>query len=488
MANEINGEDKKLFLEAAKRMREVHKESKIKEFLQKCITTNETIHPSFGEVCYVPYRLCSPFSEARVIAIHIDDPELELVTDANEWRELERHSSRSLGVVEEDMFQRDSRTQDYTVWLEAQKQVVVPFKFRKKTPETVYCDTEAMRGHLSAVSPADEPSHSATRRQRVISVTFSAINTTGQRGPPLYVLEVDIRPRPFVVDHVFRFYHGKNDFLKRKIILDTSKDVGGCSWRGGAPQSGPSWQRNQKHLHCSNNAVVVGSSAASSDSDTQEVHIKYRCGEAGHEDSFYLLLYNDACHVALYEIWHVRVLALHRLDIQGMVGQTDRTAVMLRSNGGPLAVRGYSSAPGRLSLPEPARTLGPALSECPVDFHPLVPGRRDVLLHFVEEAPLDPQQNGSAAGPGMAGGVRPVSAWLLATVAKLPLLSRRYDIRLPLGRASNKKILYTNPYRRGAFGPMLTHPFGPMQAHPFAPCKQAHPLGPIKAQPFVTRH
>jgi len=32
------------------------------------------------------------------------------------------------------------------------------------------------------------------------------------------------------------------------------------------------------------------------------------------------------------------------------------------------------------------------------------------------------------------------------TGAKVPLVSKRYDIRLPIGKPCNKKIMYTNPY------------------------------------------
>jgi nephrocystin-4 len=315
------------------------------------------------------------------------------------------------------------------------------------SPEQMLLDREDLRGHVTAQEESERPAalKSEAVRQRVISVTFSACAADGHRGPPLYVLELEVRPRPFVVDHTFRLYHGKNDFMKRKIILDTSLDVDGCSWRGGAPRGGPSWQRNLKHVWCSNPGVVIASSAASSDSDKQDIHIKYRCGEAGHEDSFYLLLYNDAWHVALYEIWHIYVTSLNRMDVEGLVGQTEPTAVMVRARDGPHPVRAFSSAPAVVSFPQPGRTIDAGLSEYPLDFHPLHPGRRDVLVHVVH-----------AAQPphALARRDKPLSAWLLATTARMPLISRRYDIRLPLGRVANKKILYTNPY---GFAPDLSH-------------------------------
>ena len=441
------GEDKQLFLEAAKHMREVHKESQIKQFLQKCITTHEVIYPSFGQVCYVPYLLCSPFSEMRVIAIRTDDPELVLVTDVEEWRELERHSVHRSGVIEEDLFSRERA--GYSICLQPHQKVVVPFKIRITSPEHISLDSERVAGHVSAASvearssgkqsePANRAAASAIalNRKKTVRVTFSAYAADGQCGPPLYVLEIEMLPRPFVVDHTFRLYNCKHDFLKRRIVLDTSLDRDGCSWRGGAPRSAQSRQRNIKYLWCSNASVVVSPPAASGDSHLQEIHLKHRCGEAGQEDIFYLLLYNDAYHVGLYEIWLIRVTALNRLDIDGLVGQTEPSAVMVRSRTGPQPVRAFSSAPAVVSFPESCRNLDDGLSEFRVDFHPLLPGRRDVLVHIM------PDSMQAWAG----GGASPLSAWLLSTTARMPLVARRYDIRLQLGRVSNKKILYSNPY------------------------------------------
>ena len=77
-------------LEAARLYRSVHRDSKIKEVLENSITTDQTVEPAFGEVCYFQYTLRNPFSEERIFGIKFDDPELELVTDADEWRHLNR--------------------------------------------------------------------------------------------------------------------------------------------------------------------------------------------------------------------------------------------------------------------------------------------------------------------------------------------------------------------------------------------------------------
>jgi hypothetical protein len=48
------------------------------------------MEPAFGHVSYLQYTLRNPYSEERIFGIKFSDPELQLVTDADEWRSLNK--------------------------------------------------------------------------------------------------------------------------------------------------------------------------------------------------------------------------------------------------------------------------------------------------------------------------------------------------------------------------------------------------------------
>jgi hypothetical protein len=123
---------------------------------------------------------------------------------------------------------------------------------------------------------------------------------------------VHVRPRAMVVDQVFRLFHGENDFLKKRILVDsvTCSGLSAAGWRhasgtlslfcifnftlatttannthhrrlwpslaGIATGAGP-----RKYAWASKESVIVSTSANAHDSRVEEVHLKYRCQKAG---------------------------------------------------------------------------------------------------------------------------------------------------------------------------------------------------------------
>jgi hypothetical protein len=214
-------------------------------------------------------------------------------------------------------------------------------------------------GALASAAPAVESAgDTAPIQERTITVTFASRRGAGA-PTPLYQLHVQVRPRPFVVDQEFRFACGQarphptpphptppspapvplcaesdargaagaqNDFLKRRVVVDSARAPAAAGWRfdpAALPGLG-ALGAEPKHPWCSDPSVVVASAPHPADSHLQEVHVKYRCGAAGQSASFFGVLYNDRFRASVYEVWHVTVAAMHRLDVQGLVGQVER--------------------------------------------------------------------------------------------------------------------------------------------------------------------
>ena len=388
--------DRIMQLEAARLYRTVHRDSKIKEVLESSITTDHTIEPSFGQVSYFQYTLRNPYSEERILGIHFDDPELELVTDADEWRHLNKVFGLG-GVVEDDMLSQD--TQFFNVWLQAHQEVKIPFKLRLRSASPVLPSSApggAMTVSTEVATAADE-----APGRRKIAVSFMA-RRNGGGDVLVYVLNVLVRPRAMVVDQVFRFYHGEKDFLKKRVLVDSlvSGGASAAGWR--QPLGLVSDAGARKHVWASSTSVIVSSIANAHDSRVEEVHLKYRCENAGDSVSFYVVLYNDAYHTSVYEIWQCHISTLQRMDLQGFVGEIERQGCCftLRSKHGPKSVTAFASHPAELVLDSTSTLqLGEQVVEVPFQYQPCQAGRRDILVNFID-----------ASG----GSAKPLYSWLIS--------------------------------------------------------------------------
>ncbi|GFH23924.1 uncharacterized protein HaLaN_21619, partial [Haematococcus lacustris] len=71
-----------------------------------------------------------------------------------------------------------------------------------------------------------------------------------------------------------------------------------------------------------------------------------------------------------------------------------------------------------------------ALTELLINFRPVTSGAKDVKVHLVD---VETRQL--------------VYALIVAAEAQGPLVTRTFEVELPVGSVANKKISYTNPYQ-----------------------------------------
>eukprot|EP00961_Rhodomonas_salina_P180932 2441967-Rhodomonas_salina.2 len=71
-------------------MRESQKAKKITEFLSAALTASVNITLGFGELHYFQHTIQNPYKASRFVKIRLDDPEVTLITDPKEWRDLHR--------------------------------------------------------------------------------------------------------------------------------------------------------------------------------------------------------------------------------------------------------------------------------------------------------------------------------------------------------------------------------------------------------------
>eukprot|EP01116_Phalansterium_solitarium_P021972 TRINITY_DN7072_c0_g1_i1.p1 TRINITY_DN7072_c0_g1~~TRINITY_DN7072_c0_g1_i1.p1 ORF type:complete len:1412 (+),score=481.36 TRINITY_DN7072_c0_g1_i1:87-4322(+) len=394
--------------------REKAKRETIAQQLKKYMTTSHKIYASFGAPIFFELMFTNPYPDDHCFTVTFDDADLSLVTDVNEVRAHKKLLSITTPT------ETDLVTSSNKVFLRADETVYIPFKFLSYDCGQISTFPYAQLGVAASGAPgggSDNPLFSIAPdvpiRARTVGVSLA-----NQGGKASTAVEVYVQPVPFVIDKTFHFYNAENDFLKKNIRVHKRYSLAAHLSSG------------FKYLHCSNPSVIVGSASPRSTSDVQEVYFKYRCGPSPEVSRFYILLYNDQHKTQLFETWQIFVHALQRLDLTGIVGQTTKGTLLLRGTATPRVVQCYSSHADQLRVPSaPFPLVANTLNELNVQFRPITAGQRHIFINVV-----DVEEHSV------------VRAWLVATNAGTPAITKAFEIDLRTGKPSKKKLTYSNPY------------------------------------------
>ena len=162
--------------------------------------------------------------------------------------------------------------------------------------------------------------------------------------------------------------------------------------------------------------------------------IKYwKVGPFPSVGEFYVLIFDDEHCSRLFELWHVVVQSRLRADVHATLGQAATSELVVRGDRHARVVKLYSSEPRETVFDPPSafQLVPGAHNKIAVRHRPRAPGVRKMHVHLVD---VDTHEL--------------VSAWLLTTAASPPMVTRTYDVEVPLGRISHKKIRYHNPWDR----------------------------------------
>ena len=376
-------------LDLVKRYREGQKRTLVGQLLRQSLTSNFKIHPSFGKPCYFEYELSNPYTHEQRFKVAFKDPELRLITDSQEWRHYREHVQpiigSALGAIEDDMI-----TQDGHVMLGARESISIPFVF---------------------MSFSSDP---ATASPRTIPISF----TSKTHNQAIALLRLKIAPKPFTVHRTLRFNNPAEEYLKKTIrIVPTASELG-------RPQT-------TKFAYCTNPRAIVEWKEPSSTRRTQELYIKYRCGDLASVADFYVVLYDDAYHAKMHEIWRIVVQPMRSLDVNATLGQTRTTELVVRGDTYARRVRCYSSHPGEaICVPNASfQLVAGAFNKFELLYRPATVHASTMRVHMVD---VDSREL--------------VCAWLVRATSSAPVITKTYDVSVPFGQSCHKKISYTNQW------------------------------------------
>jgi len=246
-------------------------------------------------------------------------------------------------------------------------------------------------------------------------------------GHTTSVLELDVKPKAMVVDRSFRFFQAEGEILKRTIqLLGDNKSLDYHDYEGG---------EEHKYVHCvemgGSSRVVVDWRGSAQPGSPQEVLIKYRCGKFPNLGEFYILIYDDHFQGVVHECWHVCIQSRLRLDVNSSVGQSTPSELVIQGDKFARRVMLYSSNSAEVVFdPSRAFQLVPgAFNRAACRFKMRSAGVHKVHVHMVD---LDTKEL--------------VCAWLVTVNSSLPVITKVYDVQLPVGCSTSKKLSFTNQW------------------------------------------
>ncbi|XP_053704783.1 nephrocystin-4 isoform X2 [Synchiropus splendidus] len=384
----------------------------IGNMLSQAITTPHLLFASLGSAEYMEFVLRNPYNVPQTVTIHSDDPELSVLTDAEEWRYF-KTLAKTPTVLEEDMFNLEDVSNGPKVYLRPKESLHIPLKY-----QSFLCDqASGLQG--PSFLPKGKSSMAKKTLSNIIRAKTVKVSFKAEDGKPLAICQVNVQPTPHVVDQTFRLYHPELCFVKKAIRLppwnnpneDVRSDLSVCC--------------SDPNVICQTRTLVPG--------EPQDVFLKVPGSPSPHVKMFFVMVFTDKWKAAPSQIWQVYVHFLERVDISCVTGQQICSSLVLRGKQALRKVKCFSSHPLELKVdPASVFMLPPAaVQEIQLKLLPWRTGSRFLFVNAV-----DVEQR------------RLVSGWLLCLNVHRPVLSKAFEVHVPVrrGRGSSRKISYTNPY------------------------------------------
>ncbi|KAK2851127.1 hypothetical protein Q5P01_007403 [Channa striata] len=388
----------------------------IVNMLSQAITTQHLLYASLGSAEYMEFVLKNPFNVPQTVTIHSDDPELSVITNTEEWRYL-KALTQTPTPLEENMFQLQEGAPGPRVYLRPKESVHIPLKY-----QSFLCDhTTSLQG--PSFPPTGKGSQVAKRNlsnmvsAKIIKVTFKA-----EDGKPVAICQLNVEPTPHVVDQTFRLYHPELCFLKKAIRLPPWNNPTVEDPDGGTHIS---VRCSDPNIICQTRILMPG--------EPQDVYLKVPGSPSPNIKMFFVMVFTDKWMAAPSQIWQIYVHFLERVDVSCVSGQRSCQSLVLRGKQAVRKVKCFSSHPQEIKVdPEGVFVLPPGVvQELQLKVQPWRAGSRFLYVNAVDVEHR-----------------RLVTAWLLCLNVHQPVLSKAFEVSVPVGgrRGSSRKITYTNPY------------------------------------------
>jgi nephrocystin-4 len=382
--------------------------------LRQQVTTSLSLFPSFGDLLFFELPFANPYTHsdrfrielllpsAREVAVVLD---VEIVRSSDEWAFYRENLPLAYGFLASSAAVEKEMIDDHDeVVMDAHDQLHVPMRLR-------WLDTT--------------DSYTARTAEQKAAIPVSVVVKSCSHGHTVALFNVELRPQPFACHRVLRFSHPAASIWRWKLKYPRGKFV-----------------------VCMDPSVAMELLRDGEDEANSSGLASFKCrvGEYPALETFFVVLYDDKYYARVHEVWQLRIQAKLRVDVHAVLGQSVRHELVIKGDGG--ASSGEAPAASKRHV----RCFTPMRHRSLVQFRPgqvfaLVPhafNRIEFSFCAVE------------TGVGKQAVVlvnlvdvetrELVGAWSVHVTLALPAITKTYELRLPAGRAAQKKISYSNPW------------------------------------------
>lgn len=393
--------------------RERNKHEIITGLLFEAFGKEVTINAVPGQAELFEFELVNPWKTPQTVTIECENAEeLRVVADHKEWHHFKSFSSKMKSAVEENMFVTGNGGLPQ-MFIGSRERVCIPFRYQNTLFETPSSSTY---NNLTGNSNTQQ---SNPHSQKVIFRTTE--------GKIMSVLLVRVDLKPHTVDRIFQFHCAERSFIKRSLRIPSTEISGKVSVLSSDP-----------HVICEVTDSQHGNPI--------DILFKISSGPCCTSKKFYLFIYGDRFQITPLLSWLIVINSLQRVDIACVQSEKRQQSLILRGSHSTRLVKCFSSHPTELVLSpsDPFLLAASTIHELQLTLNVKIAGTRYMYINVVD---TEFHQL--------------VHSWLVCVVCKLPVLTRAFQIQLPLGggKGSNKRLPFTNPYvTRKKFFLHTSHP------------------------------
>ncbi|GMF42003.1 unnamed protein product [Phytophthora fragariaefolia] len=410
-------EEKNQLLRVLSYYRDGHKKSLVYSLLRQQVTTSLTLFPSFGDLLFFELPFINPYNHndrfrielllpsSREIAVVLD---LEIVRNSEEWAFYRENLPLAYGFMTSNAEIEDEMIDDHDeIVIDSHDQLHIPMRLR-------WLDTSDSYTRVQK---------SATGK-KASAIPVSVVIKSCSHGHTVALFNMELLPQPFACHRVLRFSHPASSIWRWKLRYPRGKFVVCMD-----PSVAMELLRNGEDE--ANNSGLMS--------------FKCRVGEYPALETFFVVLYNDKYYARVFEVWQIRIQSKMRVDVHAVLGQSVRHELVIKGDAGS-STRDAETAKRRVMCftPMPHRSLvqfrpGQVFVLVPQAFNRIefafcaVENRADtqmvVLVNLVDVETHEL-----------------VGAWSVHVTLALPVITKTYELHLPVGRAAQKKISYSNPW------------------------------------------
>lgn len=428
-------DEKNQLLRVLSYYRDGQKKSLVYSLIRDQVTTSITLAPSFGALLFLELPFQNPYNHHERFRMEMVLPsgpettvllDVDIVKNGSEWEFYRQNlplayaSSRdddaTVYPVEKEMIDDHNE-----VVMDAHDRIQIPLRIR-------WLD--------ATLKPATRRSAAGTAGTQAASnaVPVSLAIRSCSHGHTVALFKLQLEPQPWTCHRVLRFSHPSGSIWR---------------WQMRCPRG--------KYLVCMDPSVAVDGDGVDAAGDAGDataskeniVGFKCRVGEYPSLEEFYVVLYEDKYYAEVYEIWQIRIQAKLRLDIHAVMGQSVKSELIIRGDGGGLTASGRAATGVRRHV----KCFTTFDHSHHIQFHPsqvfqLVPHAFNRIAFAFCATDLAGRPEGCRVLVNLVDVETHelVGAWIVHVSISLPLVTKTYELRLPVGQPAQKKISYANPW------------------------------------------